>query len=251
MIPRPAQVRHSARVALERLRASFVFGVALVPALLTQVFLGVQDWLPWWGWSLVLLAAIVGLIALGLHADHRLRRRLAPVQGDVRSVRDPAAITDLVATAHLGKTTPQNVHTLVRALPGLRQVHLIVGESPHAAGDLPSAVDALMAGASRADLSVKVLQRLPIADIDPAAVAALQERLTALDLLRGPDERIAVDVTGGTTPMSLAVYRAAVGADLPVTYTSSLPPRATGDRYQFHALTALHDPRGELTGGEP
>lgn len=239
----------SVRVALERMRVSFFIGVALVPALLTQVFIGVQDWMPWWCWASLLLAAIVGLFAGGVRADHRLQRHLVGAQDGIRSVQDIDTITDLVATAHLGKTTPQNVHTLVEALPGVRHVHLVVGEPLDATPDTRAAVESLMARCGRTGLPVQILQHLPIADVDPATVAALEDRLAAIGRLLGPDQRVIVDVTGGTVPMSLATYHAAVGAGLPVTYTSSLPPRSSGGRYRFRGLAALHDPRGELTGG--
>ncbi|MEJ2579862.1 MAG: hypothetical protein P8Z68_12345, partial [Kineosporiaceae bacterium] len=111
------------------------------------------------------------------------------------------------------------------------------------------AVRALMSDTGGADLPVQVLAHLPIAEINPVDVATVQERLAGLAGLLGPGRRAVVDVTGGTVPMSLSTYRAAAGAGLPVTYTSSLPPRSPGGHYTFRALVAVHDPRAELTEG--
>jgi hypothetical protein len=236
-------------VALERLRVSFFIGVALVPTLLAQVFTGVQELLPWWAWSLLLLAVIGTLFARAARADLRLQRRMRGTRGQVGGVRNLDTVTDLVATAHLGKPSPQPLHTLLPALPGVTRVHLVVGELADGATDPQLEAQALMARAGRSDVPVRILGRLPITRLDAEEVESLQDKLTALGRSLEPTGRALVDVTGGTSPMTLATYRAALGAGLPVTYISSRPPRTAGGTYTFLGLIALHDPLGDLTEG--
>jgi hypothetical protein len=94
----------------------------------------------------------------------------------------------------------------------------------------------------------QVLCDLPSYDVDQATVEGLAARLSGLDAARSPGAVLAVDVTGGTSPMSLTAYLAAQRAGVPVTYTSSDPPARSGGSYRWRALIALHDPDALLTG---
>jgi hypothetical protein len=234
---------------MDRMRVSFFIGVALVPTLLSQLFTGWGSALPWWGWSLLLAAVIVALFGRAAVSDRRLQHRLAGISGQVHGVADLASVTDLVTTAHLGKPGPQNLHTLLPVLSGVRRVYLVVGEPPPGAPEAQDEVDALLSRAGRGDVQGRVLQRLPVADLDAGSIAALAAKLVAVRQLLGPGERALVDVTGGTVPMTLATYRAAVEAGLPVTYTSSRQGRAAGGDHAFRGLVAVHDPLGELSEG--
>ncbi|HEY6794206.1 MAG TPA: hypothetical protein VI248_05950 [Kineosporiaceae bacterium] len=140
-------------------------------------------------------------------------------------------------------------YTLLPVPPGLRRAYLVVGEVSVGARDLDGEIAQLLASARRPGVAAEILGQVPVTDLDNAVIEALADKLGAVRHLLGPDDRIIVDVTAGTVPMSLATYRAAVQADLPVTYTSSI--RDAVGRYTFRELISVHDPLDAVTrGGE-
>jgi hypothetical protein len=108
----------------------------------------------------------------------------------------------------------------------------------------------LLGEAGRDGVHARVLTQLPVFDVETAAIHQLRDKLAGLDAALGDDGVLAVDITGGTTPMSLVTYLAAVGAQIPVTYTTTSSPQGTRDPAvrRYKGLVALHDPVGALTG---
>lgn len=243
------------RRAASQLRVSFFVGVALVPTLLTQLFEGIGHWLPWWGWTVVLTAAVAALFGAATVAEQRRQQRLRPQPGQVRAVPDLGRITDLVLTVDLTKDGRQNLHTLLEMLPQVRRVDAVAGRS--AAAPVPGdeqawqrRLDQLVADATDRPVDAAILHTLPAFDVEPASLAQLRRKLDGLREALGEQRLLVVDVTGGTVPMSLATYRAAEAARLAVTYTSVTPAGRTGAPASraFEGLIALNDPDGVLTG---
>ncbi len=246
--------RRSARTAAGRLQVSFFVSVALVPMLLTQVFAGIGGWFPWWGWSLVLASVIALLFLLALRTERRRHRLRRSRPTSVRSARRREVITDLVITVNPDKPGQQSLHTLLPHLPALRRLYALTGQRAGGSGgtdptaDAESAVREMVAQAGRPDVQCRVLVALPSFDVEQSTIDALAKRLAGLDDAKAAGHVLAVDVTGGTIPMSLTAYLAAARAGLPVTYTSSEPPAKRGGEYRWRDLIAVHDPDTLLTG---
>ncbi|MBI1759061.1 MAG: hypothetical protein HYR62_07535 [Actinobacteria bacterium] len=247
--------RPALRAAVDQLRISFFVGVALVPTLLTQLFEGFGRWLPWWGWSLVLSVVIAALFGWSVRLEQRRQRLLRGAAGEVRGVRRLDAITHLVLTVDVTKTEEQNLHTLLPVLTKVRHVYAVIGSPVGQPGDPELANERLaqlVAAATPRPVQGQVLHALPAFDVAPDSLHELRTKLAGLRQTLGEGQVLAVDITGGTVPMSLATYRAAEAAGVAVTYTSTPPPPATRagtkTKRTFRALIALYDPHGELTG---
>jgi hypothetical protein len=243
--------RGAAAAALSRVRASFIVGVALIPSLLTWIFQGIGGWLPWWGWSLV-LGGVAGLLFWrALRGELAWQDRRTAVVDGVRQVQALDAITDLVLTVDLtNRERPQNLHTLMKVLRNVQRVHAVVGEPADPATDLVADLRRLLDQTGRVDVHGQVLMGVPVLDVEDPALQRLREQLTHLDAARAPGSVLAVDITGGTVPMSLVTYMAAQAAGLPVTYTAtSNPPGARNpSAREYKTMVALQDPAGVLTG---
>jgi hypothetical protein len=243
--------RGAALAALSRVRASFIVGVALIPSLLTWVFQGIGSWLPWWAWSLLLGSVAALLFWLALRGELEWERRRGAVVDGVRQVQALDAITDLVLTVDLtNRDRPQNLHTLMRVLPNVQRVHAVVGQPADPAEDLTGDLRRLLDRTARPEVHGQVLMAVPVLDVEDPPLQSLRERLTRLDAARAEGTVLAVDITGGTVPMSLVTYMAARSAGLPVTYTATHSPsgsRNPADR-EYKAMVALQDPAGVLTG---
>jgi hypothetical protein len=245
-----ATTHRSVRSALARMRVSFFISVALVPTLLSLVLEGIGHLLAWWQWSLLLTAPVAGFFLLSLRTERLRHRDTVGLPTSVREVQTLEKITDLVITVNLAGGE-QNLHTLVPRLPQLRAVHAVAGAAGNPTAPPTAADDAtlrdMLAAVGRDDVRGQVLMFLPPFDVDQLAIDLLATRLHHLDVARGTGGVLAVDLTGGTVPMSLAVYLAAARVGVPALYTSSTPPRRTGDPRHVGAVVAVHDPGSILT----
>jgi hypothetical protein len=242
--------RRALRATADRLRVSFFIGVALVPTLLTQVFTGIGDRVGPWQWSGLLSVALAGFAAHAYLADRRRQRDLAAhglLDPDLATpVRDLNLITDLILTVDLGKPEgqQQNLHTVLPRLPGLQRIYAVSGPFP---GDANARLAALLAEAGAGHVAARVLHPLPAYELNSDDAERLRQQFDGLRGVGSADDVLVADVTGGTVPMSLTTFRAALATGIPVTYTVTRTEPPAGPGRVFHRLVALHDPDSVLT----
>lgn len=215
-----------------RSQTSFLFAVALGPALFAELARGLDDRLPWYWAATIIAVAIVVLLGA---AYSKGDRQGAPLPADGTSEGIPLAeVRHLVATANsagLG-TGNQALHTLIRQLPELESISLVLGDGG------PVSLDAWSTElhtwlANHGFDRVRVDRHAMIAPykVVPDQVAYLAYWMSTL-----PQESTVVDVTGGTAAMSIATFAAAERAGYRASYT---PTHQVDGRREFGAMVEI------------
>ncbi len=232
-----------------------VFLPAIVSIAIETIFKVAALWV-------IMSFTIVVAIGFGIYSnrtdrerEERFRHRSASINSI--SLESCAEITDIVVLANLGqpidektgKRKEQCLHTILRKLTSIETVHIIAGQDDKfLRNDRPSTkdretVDEFIREAGREGVNREVIMLLPAGDFDPSAVAGLTTVLGGIKNGLGRGRRLAVDITGGSKPMTITCYLAALTADLPITYT------VTDGKLKFVDLISLNDPDGILEVG--
>lgn len=235
--------RSALTAAWRGMSRSNLFLVALAPPTVDQIIDASPDaWQPW-GW-LVALLLLAFFVYVRLALIDARRRRAVTVVGDL-TPEEADRVVVLVATRN---ARHEELSALVHALPVLPRLRHIVLVS----SDPGAAVRSV--GELQASLDRRWVERMPedrpprlepdVLTLDAFSVRREEVESVAAHLLawrtRYPGEgRVVVDVTNGTTPMSLAAVAAATQADVTAVYC--VVERRT-DRYQGHNIVLRPSP---------
>lgn len=229
------------------LSRSNLFLVALAPPMITLIIEASPDsWRPW-GWlAALLLLAVVVYVRLAL-IDAR-RRRTVAVVGDMTS-EEAGRVVVLVAVRNARHEELSALAHALPVLPRLRHVVLISSDAAAAElsiGDLQAALNRCwgegLAEARPPRLEADALRLDPFS-VRSDEVESVTDQLVAWRTRYPGEGRVVVDVTNGTTPMSLAAVAAATQADTAAVYC--VVERKT-DRYQGHNIVLR--PRSSTQG---
>ncbi len=225
-----------------------------------------MEWLRWEPQLWMVLALYVAfIVSVHVWVKQRLKNKQRLGQDeDMPRVPDEVCkrlkVLFLTANADVG-TGQQALHTLLGSqrhiptdtpavLPEISQVYGITGAARN-----PDDQDAEDHAFERQVSDTLVAPKGGVLSrVDKNQVEDLAKVEKALKHVRAehPGSDVIVDVTGGSKPMSLVAYEAAVRTGLPVTYTVTTDP-PPGDRSglrPFHGMVCLHDPDGRLTAHE-
>ena len=225
-------------------QASLVLTVALIPSLVSQVFVLVGDAVSPLGWILILALLIGGLLA-GFYVRAHSRRRKAVGAQAVPSLSEEelakittlvsviGAITEMVTAAPLAISPLQR---LLLSLPNLTSLHVVAEVGAPRNGDASESVEALRAWARLRSLPVGITE---ISSIRPSRFSVDREVVDGLiEHLRGiPKSGAVVDITSDNKPMGVTMFLVAEGAGLPATFLASGTSNKPGAAFMLRALT--------------
>lgn len=226
--------------------------VGLVALSSTLIFTVLGQWIDIASW-LTVAALSVTVVALAWQTVKFWRRAR-----QVTQVEHPAAISldearpirSLVCVFHILRTPrkgalPSPVISLLQHLPQVEAVRLVmspdVDGQPAADERVQHLMSWLQSNMPDRSVDIKLLDvRVPPDRFDDSSGNRLYHALEGLKDLPG----LCVDITGGSTVMSLILMRAAEQANLPVTYL--IQPAIGQSVTAFYGLTLLSDPDGWL-----
>ncbi|HBX81083.1 MAG TPA: hypothetical protein DEG88_05035 [Propionibacteriaceae bacterium] len=238
--------------------------VALIPSLLTQVFILIGTSISTLGWVIILGSFTLAFFLLFAGKEFARRRRLElPTTVDSLDGKDLEKITTLISV--LGATAEEEekderkisaVQRLIINLPNLTSVHVILaapgGQSASSPGAPPVDNEKQWLTTLRkwAQSKGHLVSISEVGGIRPSRFAVEEGRIADLErYVRDlPGDGAIVDITSDNKPMGVTMFLVAAAAGLPATVIPSGFPGNPDGRFMLLALT---DPNNLFTSHAP